>query len=96
MDIDYAILDNQTKVPSGISLLSDLYKQKELLSGASFDGKDREFLKRFPQFKRFWRWEHQLRLGYIFASELPDYDVRANEEMKSILQQIKGTVYADC
>ena len=96
LNIDYDIIDNKSNVSSGMTLLSDLYKQKELLSGSSFESKDKAFLKRFPQFMRFWRWKEQLRVGFIFASELPDYDVRANEEMKSILDNLKSTEDGCC
>lgn len=88
LNIDESLLD-EIKTPVGISLLQDLYKQKELLSGSSFVSKDRKFLARFPQFKRVWRWEQQLRAGYILASELPDYDVKANDELKNIISTIK-------
>lgn len=88
LNIDESLLDEKKSV-IGISLLSDLYKQKELLSGNSFAGKDKQFLARFPQFKRVWRWEQQLRSAFIFASELPDYDVKANTQLKSIIDELK-------
>ncbi len=88
LNIDESLLDEKKSV-IGIGLLSDLYKQKELLSGNSFAGKDRQFLARFPQFKRVWRWEQQLRSAYILTSELPDYDVKANTQLKSIIDELK-------
>ena len=88
LNIEEALIE-EVKTPVGISLLQDLYKQKELLSGSSFVTKDRKFLARFPQFKRVWRWEQQLRAGYVFASELPDYDVKANAQLKDIISTIK-------
>ena len=69
-------------------LLSDLYKQKELLASNSFAGKDRKFLARFPEYKRVWRWEQELRSAFIFVSELPDYDVKANSKLKSIIDEL--------
>ena len=88
LNIDESLLEER-KTVMGVSLLSDLYKQKELLSGNSFAEKDRKFLARFPQYKRVWRWEQQLRAAFIFASELPDYDVKANSQLKSIIEEIK-------
>lgn len=88
LNIDETLIE-ENKSSEGICLLKDLYKQKELLSGSSFQRKDRNFLARFPQFKKVWRWEQQLRAGYIFASELPDYDIKANEELKRIIDNIK-------
>lgn len=87
LNIDESLLDER-KEPIGITLLQDLYRQKDLLSGSSFVSKDRTFLARFPQFRRVWRWEQQLRTGYILASELPDYNVKANEELKNIISTI--------
>lgn len=89
LNLDEKML-NPHKSDVGIELLSDLYKQKEMLSGSSFVSKDREFLAKFPQFMRVWRWEQQLRLGYIYASELPDYDVKANGVLKGIIENIKS------
>lgn len=87
LNIDEATL-SETEAPTTIEILTDLYKQKELLSSGSFGMKDREFLAKFPQYRRLWRWEQQLRIGYIYASELPDYDIKANTELKNILDAI--------
>ena len=76
--------------PTALEILADLYKQKEILRSGTFGLKDREFLAKFPQYRRLWRWEQQLRIGYIFASELPDYDIKANAELKTILDSIKN------
>lgn len=87
LNIDESLL-NEKNSYIGISLLSDLYKQKELLSGSSFVGKDRKFLAKFPQYKRVWRWEQQLRTAYIYSSELPDYDIKANIQLKRIIDEL--------
>ena len=88
LNIDESLLEESESVV-GISLLSDLYKQKALLSGNSFAENDRKFLARFPQYKRVWRWEQQLRSAFILSSELPDYDVKANSLLKSIIGELK-------
>ena len=88
LNLNEELLDGE-KPACGIDLLTDLYKQKELLSGNAFVGRDKAFLARFPQFRKVWRWQQQLRAGYIFASELPDYDVKANAEMKTILDTVR-------
>ena len=87
LNIDESTL-SEIEPPTTLSILGDLYKQKELLRSGTFGTKDREFLARFPQYRRLWRWEQQLRIGYIFASELPDYDIKANAELKTILDAI--------
>lgn len=87
LNIDEATL-SEADVPTAVEILTDLYKQKELLRSGTFGMKDREFLARFPQYRRLWRWEQQLRIGYIYASELPDYDIKANAELKNILDAI--------
>lgn len=89
LHLDESLL-NPDKTVLGIGLLSDLYQQKELLTGSSFVSKDRAFLARFPQYMRVWRWEHQLRAGFIFASELPDYDIKANAELKGIIENVRN------
>ena len=87
LNLDEASLA-EVKSPTTIEILADLYKQKEILRKGSFGVKDKEFLGRFPQFRRLWRWEQQLRIGYIYASELPDYDIKANAELKNIIDSI--------
>lgn len=87
LNIDEATL-SEAKPLTTTEILADLYKQKELLRSGTFGLKDREFLARFPQYRRLWRWEQQLRIGYIYASELPDYDIKANAELKNILDEI--------
>lgn len=87
LNLDESTL-SEVEPPTTLGILGDLYKQKELLRSGTFGAKDREFLARFPQYRRLWRWEQQLRIGYIFASELPDYDIKANAELKNILDAI--------
>ena len=76
---------NQEPEAEGVGLLADLYNQKEILSSTGFNQNDRKFLMRFPQYSRMWRWQQQLRVGYIFACNLPDFDVKANEDLKKII-----------
>jgi hypothetical protein len=89
LNIDTSLIDNDGSTEN-INLLSDLNKLKEMLSGKSFVAGDRKFLARFPQYKKVWRWQQQLRCGYILASELPDYDINANSELKAILENINS------
>ena len=70
-------------------MLSDLYKQKETLTSRSFGQQDRKFLSSFPQYKHVWRWEQQLRMGYVYASELPDFDIKANDSLRTIIQNLE-------
>ncbi len=88
LGINYKDL-NTNNESSGLELLSELYIQREVLSGSSFSNKDRDFLSKFPQFRHVWKWEQQLKVGYIYACELPDYDIQANDKLKSILENLK-------
>lgn len=88
LNIDEDIIN--AKGEHGMGLLADLYQQREVLSGKQFSSADRQFLARFPQYKRLWRWQQQLRAGFAFATDLPDYDVRANEQLGTILQSLKN------
>ena len=73
-----------------ISLVGDLDLQKQVLQHSAFKAEDREFLNRFPQYNRVWQWEERMKAGYAFACELPDFDPIANEELGSILNEIKA------
>lgn len=86
-NIDETVL-SEVAPPTTIEMLADLNKQKELLRSGSFGLKDRAFLSKFPQYRRLWRWEQQIRIGYVMASDLPDYDIKANAELKTILDTI--------
>ena len=72
-----------------ISLLSDMYKQRETLTNRSFGQQDKRFLASFPQYRHVWRWEQQLRMGYIYTSKLPDFDIKANDSLRIIIQDLK-------
>jgi len=79
---------NEVNRPTTVEILSDLSIQKGLLRDRNFKEKHKQFLTRFPQYQREWKWQQQLRIGYIFASDLPDYDIKANAELKIILDAI--------
>lgn len=88
LHIDTVLLEDNHQA-QGIGLLSDLYKQKETLTSRSFGQQDRKFLSSFPQYKHVWRWEQQLRMGYVYASELPDFDIKANDSLRTIIQNLE-------
>jgi len=87
LNLDEALLFQDEK-ERGIDLLGDLYRQKELLAGKSFGSNDRQFLSRFPEHRSLWRWQQEMRAGFIYALELPNYDVKANAELKKIIDSI--------
>ena len=89
LNIDESLL-TEASSPTPVQMLSDLYKQKELLRSGTFGGQDKAFLTRFPQYRRVWRWQQQLRIGYVMACDLPDYDIKANSDLKCILDAING------
>ena len=88
LNIDESILTNQD-TDSGMELFSDLYKQKDVLEQSSFKAKDRAFLARFPQYSRIWKWEQQMRIGFILVSEIPNYNVKDNDVIKHIIDNDK-------
>lgn len=88
LNIDTSLLEDSRPV-QGIRLLSDLYKQKETLTSRSFGQQDRRFLSSFPQYRHVWRWEQQLRIGYVYASKLPDFDIKANDNLRTIIQNLE-------
>ena len=88
LNIDESILTNQD-TDSGMELFSDLYKQKDVLEQSSFKAKDRAFLARFPQYSRIWKWEQQMRIGFILVSEIPNYNVKDNDVIKHIIENDK-------
>ena len=73
----------------GVRLLESLARQRELLGADGFSNQSREVLMRFPQYRSFWRWEQQLKVGYLYACHLPDYDIAANNELKLIINALK-------
>lgn len=88
LNLDENMLEHNRET-EGVSLLADLYQQKERLSSGVFGTSERQLLMRFPQYNQMWRWQQRLRLGYIYACSLPDYDVKANDELKNILKNMK-------
>lgn len=88
MGIDTDLLTSQDNI-RGIELLSDLDKQKKILTGQGFGLGDRKFLARLPEYRRVWMWEEQLRIGYLYLCEIPDFDIEANNRLKSIIQELE-------
>jgi hypothetical protein len=88
LNIDESILNHQ-ETDAGMGLFSDLYKQKAVLEQSSFKAKDRAFLARFPRFARIWKWEQQMRIGFILVSEIPNYNVKDNDLLRHIIENDK-------
>lgn len=78
------------KEMEGVMLLKDLYTAKEQLANSSFDVQKRQLLLKLPQYSQKWCWEQRLRLGFLYSCQLPDYDTKANEELKQIIETIKN------
>lgn len=78
-----------TEATPTIQLLEGLSRQKEILQSRTRTQEDNAFLNQYPQFQCLKRWEQQLRIGYVFGSELPSYDLKANNELGTILEMIK-------
>lgn len=73
-----------------ITLLGELDKQKSMLEQDSFVATGKDFLNKFPQYNRVWKWEEQMKIGFAFACEIPEYDPIANEELGRILNEVKN------
>lgn len=80
------LLPPETAAPKGLELLTLLSEQKRILASNSFGTKNREMLAQNPQFGSVWRWQNHLRLAFLQASDVPDYDLQANEELGKILE----------
>lgn len=72
----------------GINLIGHISHQKEILEHPRFGVEDKEFLNKFPQYNSVWKWEEQLRIGFVIACDLPNYDAEANKELGQILNTI--------
>ncbi len=86
LNTDVLLHDNDNE---GLGLLADLDKKNDLLSTDVFSGELRDFLLRFPQYKNIWQWQQKLRLAYVYACRLPDFDPAANSQLGSIISLIK-------
>ena len=75
----------ETTPSDGINLIGHISKQKEILERPRFGSDDKEFLNKFPQYNSVWRWEEQLKIGFVLACDLPNYDAEANKELGQII-----------
>lgn len=75
----------ETTPSDGINLIGHISKQKEILERPCFGADDKEFLNKFPQYNSVWRWEEQLKIGFVLACDLPNYDAEANKELGQII-----------
>ena len=74
----------------GINLIGEISRQKEILERPRFGTDDKEFLNKFPQYNSVWKWEEQLKAGFIIACDLPNYDAEANKELGQIISIINS------
>ena len=75
----------ETTPSDGINLIGHISKQKEILERPRFGADDKEFLNKFPQYNSVWRWEEQLKIGFVLACDLPNYDAEANKDLGQII-----------
>lgn len=80
---------NPVQKGEGHQLLAEIDKIEELLTSGTFSLNDKAFLARYPQYSRLWQWQQQMRLAYICMSSVPNYDVKANAEMKQIISTMQ-------
>ena len=88
LGLDEEFLKPFEPIPT-LQFLEGLSRQKEILRSRTRSQEDNAFLNQYPQVQCLKRWEQQLRIGYVFGSELPNYDLKANVELGSILNLIK-------
>ena len=73
---------------SGVKLLEALDTANRNLQSNGYSGGDRKVLLQLPQYGNKWRWLELLKLGYVFACELPDYDLAANNRLGLIIDKL--------
>lgn len=74
----------------GIGLIGEIIRQKEILERPRFGIEDKEFLNKFPQYNSVWKWEEQLKVGFVLACDLPNYDAEANKQLGQIISIINS------
>lgn len=45
---------------------------------------NKELMRQFPQYDNYWKWCDYMRIGFICACDIPDYDTAANEALGRI------------
>lgn len=88
LGLDEEFLKPFEPIPT-LQFLEGLSRQKEILRSRTRSQEDNAFLNQYPQFQCLKRWEQQLRIGYVFGSDLPSYDIKANNELGNILNLIR-------
>jgi hypothetical protein len=65
---------------SRMANLSELLQQRPLTDDA----------KRLPNIRNYSLWYHKLKVGFVFACDIPNYDVEANARLKLIIDKVKA------
>lgn len=73
-----------------IKILEDLYNAEKLMAEMPYTPTITAMLLKIPQYNQIACWKQRLRFGFLFACQLPDYDTKANEELREMLKRLKA------
>ncbi len=74
----------------GVQLLVKVDELNSRLEKDGFKPDLKKALRAVPHYGNQWRWVELMKTGYMFACNLPDYDVQANELLSAIINELKN------
>ncbi len=74
----------------GVELLVKVDELNSRLERGGFRPELKKALRAVPHYGYQWRWIELMKTGYMFACNLPDYDVQANELLGAIINELKN------
>ena len=88
LNINQQLLESKNSM-MGVKLLEYLDQTNRNLKDNGYNRADRQALTQLPRYGFKWRWIEQLKLGYVFACDLPTYDVAANSRLGEIIDELR-------
>lgn len=73
-----------------IKILEDLYDTEKQMANSPYSPSISAMLLKLPQYNQIACWKQRLRFGFLYACQLPDYDTKANEELRKMLEKLKA------
>ena len=74
----------------GVQLLVKVDELNGRLERGGFKPELKKAMRAVPHYGNQWRWIELMKTGYMFACNLPDYDVQANELLSAIIDELKN------
>ena len=74
----------------GVQLLVKVDELNSRLEKTGITPELRKSLRAVPHYGNQWRWIELMKTGYMFACNLPDYDVQANQLLSAIIDELKN------